>query len=270
MTKTELIESGIIENYVLGVATKDEVALLNEMRKQYPEIKEEISNCEQNLMSYAEAHAKTPSASVKQKLFETINNQAKNNSSVNETNVIQHPASPSRNKFKLVAAAASVLFIVSVTINFNLFNKLEDAHNQLALIQSQKDILAQDMEIKKASFQKTEENLQAVLNTSTQTIILKGVATSPTSKAIVYWNTSTHATRILVSNLPTPPAGKQYQLWALANGKPVDAGIFNVDTNTTLQQVKNIEVAQAFAVTLENKGGSSAPTLAAMYAIGNI
>jgi len=270
LTKIEFIESDIIEKYVLGIATDDEVALLNDFCKQYPEIKEEINNCEQTLMSYAEAQVKTPPPSVKQKVFETINNQSVNKSSVNEAKIVGYPFFPFLNKFKLFAAAASFLFILSLAVNYILFNKLQDAHNQLAIIQSEKNVLAQDMEIKKASFQKMEESLQAVLNTNTQTIILKGVANSPTSKAIVYWNESTHTTHILVSNLPAPPKGKQYQLWALANGKPIDAGVFNVGANATLQQVKNIAAAQAFAVTLESTGGNTAPTLTAIYVIGNI
>jgi len=270
VTKTEFIESDIIERYVLGVATDDEIVLLNNMCKQYPEIKEEISSCEESLISYAESHGQVPPASVKLKLFEAIN-KSTNNSSAGEAKIIEHPSTPVQNRFKLFAVAASVLLMISLVVNFNLFHRLKDAHSQLAIIQNQKDILAQDIEYKKTSFQKAEENLQAVLNTSTQTVILKGVAAFPESKAIVYWNERTHTTHIFVSNLPVPPAGKQYQLWALANGKPVDAGVFEVGNNdTTLQQVKNIEAAQAFAVTLENKGGSVAPTLSAMYVIGNI
>ena len=37
-----------------------------------------------------------------------------------------------------------------------------------------------------------------------------------------------------------------------------------------LQQLKTIGKAQAFAVTLEKKGGSPTPTLAALYLIGNV
>ncbi len=269
MTKTEFIESGIIEHYVLGVATDEEVALVNSMRKEYPEIEAEIDTAEQSLISYAEVYANTIPSSVKQKLFNAINEQPL---PAKEAAIIEHPETGFVNKFKLLALAASTLLMVSLFVNFNLFGKLKEAHTQLALLQNQKNILVQDMEYKKASFQKTEEKLQAVLNTSTQTVILKGVAISPESRAIVYWNTSTHATYVLVAQLPPPPQGKQYQLWALANGKPVDAGVFNVNntTETTLQQVKNIDAAQAFAVTLENKGGSTAPTLSALYVTGTI
>jgi anti-sigma-K factor RskA len=62
--------------------------------------------------------------------------------------------------------------------------------------------------------------------------------------------------------LPDPPTDKQYQLWALLDGKPVDAGTFNVNSDSIqLQEVRNIANAQAFAITLEHKGGVRSPTL---------
>jgi anti-sigma-K factor RskA len=76
-----------------------------------------------------------------------------------------------------------------------------------------------------------------------------------------------------ISEIPTPPEDKQYQLWAIVNGKPVDAGIFDLAANTNtavLQKMKPIADAQAFAITLEKKGGTHVPTLNAMFLLGNV
>jgi anti-sigma-K factor RskA len=69
--------------------------------------------------------------------------------------------------------------------------------------------------------------------------------------------------------LPVPPADKQYQLWALKNGKPIDAGVFEMDTEMHMMPV-TIADADAFAITLEKKGGSPAPTLSQLYVMGKI
>jgi hypothetical protein len=93
----------------------------------------------------------------------------------------------------------------------------------------------------------------------------------PNSLTTVYWNTKTHDVYLLVNNLPFPAAGKQYQLWALVNGKPVDAGIFEINQDSiNLVKMKNIPQAQAFAITLENRGGSPTPTMSAMYVLGKV
>ena len=76
-----------------------------------------------------------------------------------------------------------------------------------------------------------------------------------------------------ITNLPSPAADKQYQLWAIVDGAPVDMGVFDLasaETDTTFQNVPFIENPQAFAVTLEPKGGSTNPTLDQMYVVGNV
>jgi anti-sigma-K factor RskA len=62
----------------------------------------------------------------------------------------------------------------------------------------------------------------------------------------------------------------QYQLWAIVDGKPVDAGVF--DGNLAgLLKMKNIPIgAVKFAVTVEPRGGKESPTLSTMQVIGDV
>ena len=66
--------------------------------------------------------------------------------------------------------------------------------------------------------------------------------------------------------MPSPGDGKQFQLWALVGGKPVDAGVF-VTGQEGIQRVKDVMNADIWAVTLEPKGGSLSPTMDQMYLI---
>ncbi|HEX8546709.1 MAG TPA: anti-sigma factor, partial [Cytophagaceae bacterium] len=75
---------------------------------------------------------------------------------------------------------------------------------------------------------------------------------------------------INVKSLPAAPSDQQYQLWALDNGVPIDAGVFEVTDSLQLQKLKTINSAQAFAVTLEKRGGSVSPTLSSMVVMGAI
>jgi anti-sigma-K factor RskA len=86
------------------------------------------------------------------------------------------------------------------------------------------------------------------------------------------YNPTTKAVYLDVRKLPAPPTGKQYQLWALDNGKPVDAGVLAAATTAgdSLQQMKDIASAQAFAMTVEPEGGSINPTLSTLTVVGNI
>ena len=71
--------------------------------------------------------------------------------------------------------------------------------------------------------------------------------------------------------MPVTDAEHQYQLWALVDGVPVDLGVFDAEGNGIgFKDMKSIGKAQAFAVTLEPKGGSKNPTLDQMVVMGAI
>ena len=92
----------------------------------------------------------------------------------------------------------------------------------------------------------------------------------PSSMATVYWNTESRDVYLLVNKLPMPVRDKQYQLWAIVDGKPVDAGIFDMQEGLSFVKLKTIPKADAFAITLEKKGGSSTPDMNAMYVMGKV
>ena len=97
------------------------------------------------------------------------------------------------------------------------------------------------------------------------------VATSPDSNSVatVYWHTKSKDVYLLVNNLPQPPSDRQYQLWAIVDGKPVDAGVFDIQNSQGLLRMKNMPRAQIFAVTLEKRGGSTTPE-GPMYVLGKV
>jgi anti-sigma-K factor RskA len=95
---------------------------------------------------------------------------------------------------------------------------------------------------------------------------------APQAQTFVFWDTTqTKDVYMLVKNLPQTPADKQYQLWALLDGKPIDLGVFDVKAQQTplLIRMKNVQNAEAFAITLEERGGKPAPE-GSMYAVGNL
>jgi anti-sigma-K factor RskA len=103
-------------------------------------------------------------------------------------------------------------------------------------------------------------------------VALAGTPTHREARARVLYSAKEHRVYLDVQQLPALPAGKQYQLWALDKGKPVDAGVLAATTaaGDSLQQMKDIASAQAFAMTVEPVGGSAGPTLDTMTVIGNM
>ena len=162
---------------------------------------------------------------------------------------------------KYAVAACFVLLAGSLYWNISLYNrnkKLQAEYDGtlVRLAYAEKDIrtLRPNPNVKMAS--------------------MKGMDISPQSYATVYWDTTSKNVYLLVNNLPVPPSDKQYQLWALLDGRPIDIGM--IDNNYFIKQdrllvkAKNVQNAQAFAITLEKKGGSPTPSMDKMYVMGNL
>ncbi len=75
---------------------------------------------------------------------------------------------------------------------------------------------------------------------------------------------------MLIGNMPQTASDKQYQLWALIDNRQVDLGVFDIKKEGLLVKMKNVHNAEAFAITIEPRGGSPTPTLEAMSAIGKL
>lgn len=101
-------------------------------------------------------------------------------------------------------------------------------------------------------------------------LLLAGTELSPDSKVILFWNREKKKYVEQYNKLAKVEKGKQYQLWTIADGKPVNSGVLNKSKQSTDKKVIQLENIQAFAITLGKEGRSEAPTLVAMYVIGSV
>ncbi|WP_276497112.1 cupin domain-containing protein [Pontibacter litorisediminis] len=69
---TAFIESGVLELYVMGVASPEEVLAVEEMAAAHPEVQQEIEQTRLAMEHYAQAHAVKPRRTVKTLLLATI------------------------------------------------------------------------------------------------------------------------------------------------------------------------------------------------------
>ncbi|MCW3103886.1 MAG: hypothetical protein JWO09_2326 [Bacteroidetes bacterium] len=277
MELQEFIASGMLESYILGTATAEEIKQIREMEKLYPEVKAEMEEIEASLLRYSEAGA-APSGRLKKnleaQLFEKEAAPKKRSSVVN----ISSLSGPSNWMRYAVAASVGLLIGVSA-VTYSLYSQLSKARVHLAAMQLENEVLADEMgkqrvELRQQIALLTDKKIELamVLKPGSKVVSLKGMDIAPESTAMIIWNTKDKQVYLNAASLPTPPQGKQYQLWAMVNGKPVDAGVFTLTEGTAfvMQRMKDIPEAQAFAVTLENEGGSPAPTMDVMYLMGSV
>jgi hypothetical protein len=170
------------------------------------------------------------------------------------------------------AIAASVALLLSLAANALLYSRWQQTSNDLVAAQNSQARFAQTSQVSERRLQTTERQLQVFRSPQFKTVTLAGTPAHPTAHARVLFNRANHRVYLDVQELPPLPADKQYQLWALDKGKPIDAGVLATTTaaGDDLQQMKDIASAQTFAMTIEPTGGSAGPTLSTMTVIGNI
>jgi anti-sigma-K factor RskA len=255
------IESGILENYILGLTSEQESREVRKYAAQYPEIRKELDEIERSLELYAEAKKVKAPAGLEAKILEEIGNSA----DIPPKNL---PNKGGNNGFTFLLG---FLFLVTAVAAFWFYNRsqaLKEANDDL---KTQLDSLRFDCEQTRIDLRLLRDELEIIRAGGNETIIMKGTDKVPLARANIHWNQETEKSYLDIINLPTPPPDKQYQLWAIVNGVPTDMGVFDIKIDSTvLQEVPFIENASAFAVTLEQKGGSLTPTLEEMVVIGNI
>lgn len=257
MNIQDYISSGIIESYVLGQLSDKERAEVEAMATKHAEVKTEIELVETTLIKFA---SKNPPTDLKQKI--------QNKLDFNETKVV--PIYPNKNRTWLLVASFALLISSSI-YNIILMNKLKESEDQLAVLSFENKKFVRDFEAQSKSYGEMAQEMAVLMNPENKKIMLKGMEMSPNSMAAIFWNQNTKDVYINVNSLPMPSEDKQYQLWAIVDGKPVDAGVFDMSSDSSsLQKMKSISGAQAFAVTLEKKGGNPTPTMSAMYLLGNV
>ena len=251
MNIQEYISSGIVESYVLGLASDEERREFEKSCDQYPELLAARTAFELVLEKQAMENAITPPAALKNKIIDTIGTAGK---------VVSMRSGQIRKTswLKYAAAASVILLAGSLYYNINLYNKNKDLQKNYDNTVAKLNDMDKDMQI-----------LQQ--NPNIRMASMKGMDISPQSYATVYWDTTSHDVYLLVNNLPVPTSDKQYQLWAILNGKPVDLGVFDIKKERLLIQAKNTQGAEAFAITLEkkNRADPSKPE-GDMYVMGKL
>lgn len=273
MNTNDYILTGILEQYVLGDVSPQEKQEVECMSHIYPEVHEELVKVEKALEGFALDNAVSVPSHIKENIFKIISEEEVNKfddsfENKEESKVVsfddyKSSSSSNNNNFKKYLVAASALFIVSLSSLYLFLNKSYQS-KELAL-NNEIENLTKD----KASTEQNFTNQLAALSIQNNKFyILQGNNKAPGKNMVVAWNTITGNVYVNNIQLPSTPSDKQYQLWALKDGKPIDLGVFNVNSN--LQNMKTVQGAQAFAVTLEKKGGSPTPNLQELYAIVNI
>jgi hypothetical protein len=263
----DYISSGIIESYVLGLASPAERVEFEELCRQYPELVTARTEFELVLEKQLLAHAPA-SPAVNEKLMDAIVRGETSNDakivSMDTTTTTTRNSSASR----WVAAASVILLLGAAYFAYDFYNKnknLEDSNKEL-----------QSKVEKMEGAQKQMDEMQKMMSNPNVAVVNLVGTTPAKASADVYWDTtqSIKDVYLVIKNMPKIPNEKQYQLWSIINGpggelQPESMGLFDVGTDgKVILKMSNTKKADAFAITIEARGNSGGPDLSQLQSMG--
>jgi len=267
------IESGILELYVLGDISREEKLQVEAMAAKHPAIKAELDEIERSMELYAEHNAVEPAENLRSRVLNSVLTNFGDDRNFDtktepvKNNIITLPAPKTGSFYKYAFAACIALLIASGIALMNLYSKLQESNTQLAALQADKQHFANRVNF-------VEGELGIMRDTSYKFLKLNATPHAPVGTAItIAWSPTKKKVIIDMASVKMPVNDKthQYQLWAIVAGKPVDLGVFDANPDSTdMREMKTIAALKtdAFAVTLEPRGGSVNPTMDQMMVLG--
>lgn len=238
--------------YVLDALTEEERKRFEEMLQDAsPEQKklyEEMKEVRDELALATEPM--TPSPAVEERIMNSISAASPATSEKASRSEIIIP-------IWTYKAAAAILLIASLVFSYrtlDLSGRVENQQTEITELRSQLD---------------RQEQLLSILSARQITLVnMNGQEPSPEGYGKILWDPDRGEAVLQLANLPAPPQDKDYQLWLIKEGEnPISAGVFNFEEPSTdlfFRVERLIEEpspqSNAFAVTLEPKGGVPQPT----------
>jgi Anti-sigma-K factor rskA len=280
------IATGVLELYVSGALSDQEMREVEHMAQLYPEVKQELDEIEASFFALANELHTGPRASLKDELLKNVKLHSVGQKIVPKE-VVEPLPNPvivekeeakiipmqkaEKNNYKFAFAASLALLIASIAGLGITWNNWSQAKDELSNLKIRLEESTTQYASLNTSFEENKKVMESLRSPMVMKLPLAGQAISPQSQAMVHWDKASKKVMVDPMNLPATDDLHDYQLWAIVDGKPVDLGVFSPGNNDiNMFEMKSVEAPQAFAITLERKGGSVNPTMEQMYVMGKI
>lgn len=276
MNIEEYIASGILENYILGNCSSQEQQEVECMSHIYPEIREELTNLEVSMESFFMEQQVAPPVDLWDAIAQEIDDEpmmAQTSASINE-NEADSAVIPQKKTTRIAPVISLISAVAAVFLGIlylNTTKKIDTISDELSTLSAQNASMNDSLSRTVAALEFKSSLLTFVTDPASKSIYLKGIPGKyPEGNVLVAWNPTDNKVILNKGNLPQNPPDKQYQLWAIVDGTPVDLGVFDMGDQETLLEMKPVSGAAAFAITLEERGGKPTPNLEELYVLGEV
>lgn len=239
MDKEQILASGLIEQYVMGLTSPEESIMVEECVQKYPELGKKIDCMKRGMHSYCSKRLKPKRQSG--------------------AVIVMHKLRVA----KTLAGMMSLLVLGLSFLVYKLYQEAQAAEKKLALLTAKFDESQTKQQV-------LHEQFKMVCDTGTRKVQLKHLHASSPS-AIVYFNPIMKNICLDILHLDSPPDGHQYHLWSKADGVDYNLGIIDChQKKNLLHKLQYVDNPDHFTLTLEASEKVKSPSLEHLQAQGEI
>jgi anti-sigma-K factor RskA len=260
MNKDKFLQTGLLEQYILGLTDEEETKIVKDYAETYPEVQSEIDQMREALDQYAKQYAVMPPEELKSRVMKGVD-QADQRSDTGTA--VPGPASSGSN---WMGAALMVLLIGA---SLFLYRGKAAAERDLASLESRHTIFQEECERQKAALQQQQQIFAILNHEATVPVRLHTTGLQANAEAVAYLNGLEKVAYINTGLLPELPSGKTYQLWADVEGEMINMGVLEQQSKG-LKAVSYVDHAESLNITIEPEGGSDEPTVEQLIANGEV
>ena len=261
MTIKQIKESGLLELYVLGELNQSDIRIVEKALGDFPSLKQDISEIETTLQLFANAHAIDAPTQVLGNILNEISSSATDSNNIGSKPNGLNTEVEKVSMWTKFQPLASLLGLIGLCIALYMSsNKLEDQKAK-----HQEEIVKCEEEKKQQSIQLSI--LQSLNAQGNQVIFADATEKYPDTKLHFNHNPDAKKNYIQVENLPELADNQSYQLWSLkGDDAPIPLDVFEDDGGNFIE-VSFISDTDAYAITIEPKGGQDSPTMENLVAV---
>jgi anti-sigma-K factor RskA len=170
---------------------------------------------------------------------------------------------PARHR-AFVLAAGTALLVVGGALWLRLSQRVEELAAEGARLETHLATVSRDLAEARAAAARLAAAMEIISAPGTEAVMLAGLAPAPRARARAFLDAAAGRAVFYAYDLPPLGSDRTYQLWVIADGKPISAGIFAVDeaghAAVDVAGMAPRGAIRAWAVTVEPRGGVPLPT----------
>lgn len=249
MDVREIRASGLLEQYVMGTCSRQEIEIVEQALIDFPDLKNDLYQIGAALELYTDSYKIDPSPALKDKILSEARDGTKPPQSTTTPPSSNSSVYPPWLTALLALGCLGLLYLY-ITANQN-HKTLQDQYDRDRII---------------CDSIQTASDLQFALISDLQNPNNEFLALTPTPKysetdLTLIYNDDEEINYLQVGNLPSITAQQSYQLWSLKPGiNPIPLTVFQGDEGIFIP-IDFEDGTATYAITIEQFGGVQSPTL---------